>query len=164
MLQATLLRALRCNRTHLTSPAFLGVASRFASGGSASPWFIEVEHFDLNPTPPIELPSLARRVIKRLEHPPLPAEVPDVIARLHAELFNLPFIDSQGLEVIIPPQTPPGPPLPAALPKGRRRRGGTEAGKGLPEPPGGIWKWLVLVQVEQFLHNLHLSGFLTHLS
>ena len=162
MLRPTLHRSLRCNRVQPTISALSRIASRNLSGVSTVPWFVEVEHSDINQAP--GHPSLAQRVIKRLEHPPLPAEVPDIIARLHAELSNLPFIESRGLEVTIPPPTPPGPPLPAALPKGRRRRGGTEAGRGLPEPPGGIWKWLVLVQVEELLPNLRLSGPLTHLS
>ena len=84
----------------------------------------------------------------------LPPDLPEYLLSLHEELSKSPLLEPGGLEIRHPVDTPPGPPLPFSMPKGRRRRGGTDAGEGVPEHVGGIWRWVVLVQVGlKFTHR-----------
>ena len=77
---------------------------------------------------------------------PLPPGVPPALRILHTQLWHSPYLEPSTLLVRDPIIRPPGPPLPVAIPKGRRKRGRTYAGEGFLEP-GGIWSWILLAQV-----------------
>ena len=102
------------------------------------PWFVD-------PTP------FVRQKVPHLVHngpAPLPEGIPTTIQNLHAVLKTSPHLDQSELVVCEPLPTPPGPPLPDAMPKGRRRRGRTNAGEGIATGmAGGLWNWIVLAQV-----------------
>ena len=79
---------------------------------------------------------------------PLPEGTPSVVKNLHAALKTSPHLDQSELLVCEPIPTLPGPPLPDAIPKGRRRRGRTYVGEGVaPGVVGGLWNWIILAQV-----------------
>lgn len=86
--------------------------------------------------------------------PPLPADVDasSPLAHLHAALQNSPFLEAGTLLVREPISTTPGPPLPLAMPHGRRKRGGTYFGEGLGDAleSGGIWNWIMVAQVRPY--------------
>ncbi|TCD65358.1 hypothetical protein EIP91_002756 [Steccherinum ochraceum] len=88
---------------------------------------------------------------------PLPAEIPPTspLAHLHAALQTSPHLEPGTLLVREPVHTEAGPPLPPALPKGRRRRGGTYFGEGLGDAleSGGIWSWILVAQVKDGTEN-----------
>jgi hypothetical protein len=77
----------------------------------------------------------------------LPPDLPAHLVILHEELLKSPLLEPGRLEITHPVDTPPGPPLPFSMPRGRRRRGGSDAGEGVSEHVGGIWRWVVLAQV-----------------
>lgn len=108
------------------------------------PWFVD-------PTP------FVRQNAPHLIHngpTPLPEGVPTIIRNLHAALKTSPHLDQSQLLVCEPIPTPPGPPLPDAIPKGRRKRGRTYAGEGVVTGMvGGLWNWIVLAQVRSHLHH-----------
>jgi len=114
-----------------------------------TPWFVD-EDFASRAQPPhlasasegAEGPSLS-----------LSADIPDHLRQLHSELSKSPHLEPWGVEIRPPLITQPGPPLPHQLPKGRRRRGRTDFGLGVPEPEGGLWRWIVLAQVKEGTEN-----------
>ncbi|KAI0059087.1 hypothetical protein BV25DRAFT_1809565 [Artomyces pyxidatus] len=118
------------------------------SPSPARPWFVNPDEAAYLPrhTPPHMPEKAAHRV------PPLPASVPPEIRLLHAQLAQSPHLEPASLLVCPPVSHPPGPPLPEAMPKGRRKRGRTYAGEGFLEP-GGIWSWIVLAQVKEGTEN-----------
>jgi len=108
------------------------------------PWFVD-------PTPFVrhEAPHLVQN-----GPAPLPEGIPAVIKDLHAALKTSPHLDQPNLLVCEPIQTPPGPPLPDAIPKGRRKRGRTYGGEGVATGMvGGLWNWIVLAQVKEGTEN-----------
>ena len=124
-------------RAHLASSLVL----RSSSSAAATPWFVDPE-FVGRPRPPhIPGPSMGVK--------PLPLGLPALLVTLYGELSKSPLLEPGALEIRTPPPSAPGPPLPKTAPKGRRRRGGTDFGEGVPMPEGGLWKWVVIAQVRQ---------------
>lgn len=123
------------------------------------PWFIDHE-----PTSTItksahlltgDIPVSSSQGMDVVSQAPLPPDLPDHLLSLHAELAKSPLLEPGRVEIRSPLPTPPGPPLPFALPKGRRRRGGTNLGVGVPDTEGSLWRWIVLAQVcFQTLHAI----------
>ena len=108
------------------------------------PWFVD-------PTPFVrqKVPHLIQN-----GPTPLPEGVPTVIRNLHTALKTSPHLDQSELLVCEPIPTPPGPPLPDAIPKGRRKRGRTYGGEGVATGMvGGLWNWIVLAQVRLHPHH-----------
>jgi hypothetical protein len=107
------------------------------SSSHTLPWFVD-------PALPVRQhpPHISTAVL-----PPVPTGTPTAIKELHASLSSSPHLEPSELLVCEPIPTPPGPPLPDALPKGRRKRGGTYAGEGIDGISGGIWSWVVIAQV-----------------
>jgi hypothetical protein len=113
------------------------------------PWFVDPA-FETRPAPPHQQP-----VRTGDSHPPFPPEAASVssLERLYGALSKSPLLEPATLLVCKPPNRPPGPALPEAMPRGRRKRGGTDLGegverlKGVPES-GGMWNWIVLAQVK----------------
>lgn len=104
------------------------------------PWFV-----DERPATRVQPPHLASPESLTQELPP---DVPEHIVALHDVLRTSPHLELGGLQVRPPPSSLPGPPLvEAARPKGRRRRGGTDSGRGVPDASSGPWRWVVLAQV-----------------
>ncbi|KAI0303550.1 hypothetical protein B0F90DRAFT_1620311, partial [Multifurca ochricompacta] len=108
-----------------------------SSSSSRVPWFI-----DSSETLPSQRPSIQTGM-----HLSLPHGIPLTLRNLHAQMIKSPYLEPSKLLVGDPIPQPPGPPLPAAKPKGRRKRGHTYPGEGFLEP-GGIWNWIVLAQVK----------------
>lgn len=109
------------------------------------PWFVDPTPFTRQKAPHLVQNGPA----------PLPEGVPSVIKNLHAVLKASPHLDQSELLVCEPIPTPPGPPLPDAIPKGRRRRGRTYAGEGVATGMvGGLWNWIVLAQVSLHTNDL----------
>ncbi|KAI0048533.1 hypothetical protein FA95DRAFT_1557890 [Auriscalpium vulgare] len=134
-------RAGACPRRLVTHT--LSQHPRTLSTVSPTPWFVDPEEAArLQRHAPPHLPASAPTL------PPLPAAAPPAIRALHAQLAQSPLLEPDALLVREPIPQPPGPPLPYAPPKGRRRRGGTYFGEGFLEP-GGIWSWVVLAQVKE---------------
>jgi hypothetical protein len=139
------------SRVILRTPRYatraLTTASIPADTPEPLPWFVDPA-FETRPAPPHQ-PARATD-----SHPPLPADASASapLARLHAALATSPLLEPATLVVCRPPSRPPGPALPEAEPRGRRRRGGTDLGegvermRGVPES-GGMWAWVVLAQV-----------------
>lgn len=130
----TLLRQLSTLGRHQLSTATITTTSRL-------PWFVD-------PTPFVrqKAPHLVQNGPS-----PLPEGVPSVIQNLHAVLKISPHLDQSELLVCEPIPTLPGPPLPDAIPKGRRKRGRTYAGEGVaPGMVGGLWNWIILAQVSLY--------------
>lgn len=114
------------------------------------PWFVDADTepiYHHRQSPP-HLPAAAS---------PLPAAVSEPIRILHAQLMQSPHLEPSALLVRDPIPTPPGPPLPDAVPKGKRKRGGTHAGHGVAFQ-GGIWSWIVLAQVRVLPFGFPLPG------
>ena len=114
--------------------------SAFAST-SSTPWFVDEQPLQRRDPPPHMAPR------SHLERKPLPEGVPPILSTLHAELSKSPLLENNGVEVCHPLPTLPGPALPSSIPKGRRQRGRTEFGMGVPDTGGSLWKWIVLAQV-----------------
>ena len=107
------------------------------------PWFVDRTPFVRQKAPHLVWSGPA----------PLPEGVPTVIKDLHAALKTSPHLDQSELVVCEPIPTPQGPPLPDAMPKGRRKRGRMYAGEGIATGMvGGLWNWIVLAQVSSY-HN-----------
>ncbi|KAF8274223.1 hypothetical protein EI94DRAFT_1561998 [Lactarius quietus] len=102
------------------------------------PWFID----------PHETPPTQRAPPQLGTPPPIPPGVPPALRDLYTQLWQSPYLEPSALLVRDPIARPPGPPLPVAIPKGRRKRGRTYAGEGFLEP-GGIWNWILLAQVKE---------------
>ena len=111
------------------------------TAGSPLPWFMDPA--DVAPKRPQRQP---RHVLPLA---PLPAAISpeSAIGRLHATLSTSPHLEPGTLLVREPISTANGPPIPQAVPKGRRNRGRTYAGEGIPDPGAGIWNWIVVAQV-----------------
>ena len=139
---------IRMSTTLLRQLSTLGrrkLSTTTASATGQLPWFVD-------PTPFVrqEVPHLVQN-----GPPPLPEDAPLVIKNLHAVLKTSPHLDQSELLVCEPVPTFPGPPLPDAMPKGRRRRGRTYAGDGVATGVvGGLWNWIVLAQVSLYANCL----------
>lgn len=117
--------------------------STVSNNSSQTPWFVDEEFASRAQPPHLEPPS------ENAQDTPqsLSADIPDHLKQLHSELSKSPHLEPWGVEIRPPLITQPGPPLPHQMPKGRRRRGRTDFGLGVPEPEGGLWRWIVLAQV-----------------
>ena len=105
------------------------------------PWFVDPTPFVRQKAPHLVQDGPA----------PLPEGVPTVIKTLHAALKVSPHLDQSELLVCEPIDTPPGPPLPDAMPKGRRKRGRMYGGEGVATGMvGGLWNWIVIAQVNPY--------------
>lgn len=113
--------------------------STVTSASSHVPWFVDKTPLHRQLPPHLPTPTGL---------PPLPAGIPNSIKELHDALKNSPHLEPSELLVCVPIPTPPGPPLPDAMPKGRRQRGRTYVGEGiLSGLTGNIWNWIVVAQV-----------------
>ena len=109
----------------------------------ARPWFI----LDTPAMPREPLPDSGRAPL-----PPLDESIPDghPLRTLQTHMRALPLLDASTVQIGRPLPLPQGPSLPQTIPRGRRRRGGTYAGEGLPLPGGGdMWDWVVLATVKE---------------
>lgn len=130
-MSSTLLRPLSSLGRRQLSTATTATTSRL-------PWFVDPTPFVRQKAPHLVQNGPA----------PLPEGTPATIQNLHAVLKTSPHLDQSELLVCEPIPTPPGPPLPDAMPKGRRKRGRTNAGEGVATGmAGGLWNWIVLAQV-----------------
>ncbi|KAI0373298.1 hypothetical protein BV20DRAFT_938103 [Pilatotrama ljubarskyi] len=128
-------------------------SSSSSAPASPLPWFVDPAEEEPTPSPyarHVPTPHAPSKPVA-----PLPSAIPPdhPIARLHAELKTSPHLEPGTLLVREPIPTANGPPLPAAAPKGRRKRGGTYAGESVSEDVGGIWEWLVIAQVKEGTEN-----------
>lgn len=138
LMTSTLLRQLNSLGRRQFSTTTTSTAGRL-------PWFVDPTPFVRQKAPHLVQNGPA----------PLPEGVPTVIQNLHAALKTSPHLDQSELLVCEPIPTPPGPPLPEALPKGRRKRGRTYVGEGVAMGVvGGLWNWIVLAQVSSYPDNL----------
>ncbi|KIJ68926.1 hypothetical protein HYDPIDRAFT_80914 [Hydnomerulius pinastri MD-312] len=143
------MQALRCQAqrasfafvTRTTFPITALPCRRFLSTVNHQPWFVD-------PEPVRHLPPH----LQPKSHE-LPSNVPEPIKQLYAKLLESPFLEPSTLEVKQPAVIPPGPPLPKAIPKGRRQRGRTDSGEGFLEENGGVWDWIVTAQVKEGTEN-----------
>ncbi|KAJ7273632.1 hypothetical protein B0H12DRAFT_1007652 [Mycena haematopus] len=115
---------------------------------STVPWFVEPvaprePRFSRGPPPHLRL----------TEPPPLPADAPQPLKDLHAQLLLSPLLDPATLLVSQPRSLPDGPPLPHREPQGRRKRGGTYHGESIYDVPGSLWSWIVMAQVKEGTEN-----------
>ncbi|RPD59144.1 hypothetical protein L226DRAFT_465399 [Lentinus tigrinus ALCF2SS1-7] len=152
-------RTLRSRSWHQPAWRALSTASSdqpstTSPGPSSVPWFIDPSE------PESSTPSpYSRRVsvpqAPALPLPPLPSALPQnhPIVRLHEELKSSPHLEPGTLLVREPIPTAVGPPLPEAMPRGRRKRGRTNLGEGVSDDVGGIWDWLVIAQVKEGTEN-----------
>ncbi|KAF8163253.1 hypothetical protein B0H34DRAFT_694681 [Crassisporium funariophilum] len=144
------MQSLRC------TPAFraLSLCSRptrhFASSSatkeaSGVPWFVDQSHNFSRRNPPPHLPMTTPAAASDI-----PADTPEIIRKLHAQLLESPHLDKAELLVSKALLPAPGPALPRIMPHGRRKRGGTFSGEsGYDMPGGGIWDWVVMAQVKE---------------
>lgn len=119
---------------------------------SPAPWFLDPEDTaepTLNPLD--ETPGRGIPQPKRAEVRPLPEGVPDALVHLHKQLLLSPLIEPSELLVREPITMPLGPVLPDRIHGARRKRGSRsmDLGTTLPLSGGGVWDWIVLVQVCQ---------------
>ncbi|KAI0713438.1 hypothetical protein C8Q76DRAFT_619847 [Earliella scabrosa] len=141
-------------RTLYTTSASSSSPSSSSQSTNPLPWFIDPSEAESSTRSPyttrVAIPQAPARPL-----PPLPAALPPdhPIARLHAELKSSPHLEPGTLLVREPVPTSVGPPLPDAMPKGRRRRGRTYAGEGVSEDIHGLWEWLVIAQVKEGTEN-----------
>ncbi|EIW85000.1 hypothetical protein CONPUDRAFT_149864 [Coniophora puteana RWD-64-598 SS2] len=111
--------------------------STTSAESSPTPWFIDPSP----PKPRQPTPHAAQSAAD------LPADLPHPLRELHAALSVSPHLEPGTLFVGRPTPIPFGPPLPLTEPQGRRRRGGTYSGEGLPDDGAGIWSWMVMAEV-----------------
>jgi hypothetical protein len=117
--------------------------ARSYSTPSSLPWFI-----DRDPVPQVFTQrSSPPHLPQRSNATALPPNTPQALRDLHVQLSQSPHLEPSTLVISQPLAPPPGPPLPRRLPQGRRKRGGTYPGESMYEIPGGIWNWVVMVQV-----------------
>jgi len=136
------MQALSCVRRAVAGTSRLGFTSRGIAGAipPSTPWFVETEgptHSVNRHTPPHLAPKPHE----------LPENISPGIKELFLQLSKSPVLEQSTLRVERPVAALPGPPLPRTIPKGRRKRGRTYSGEGLPEEPGGIWDWVITAQV-----------------
>ncbi|KAH8117586.1 hypothetical protein DFH11DRAFT_1575900 [Phellopilus nigrolimitatus] len=140
-----MLRLLRPCRIAVESHSFLTRSGLSSVAGHSTPWFVDQDFAHSRPAPPhLSPPS---EFSSALQAQSLPSDLPIYLTALFAELVNSPYLEQGGVKIGPPLPTRPGPPLPSALPKGRRRRGRTEYGLGVPDVEGGLWRWIVIAQV-----------------
>ncbi|TFK88799.1 hypothetical protein K466DRAFT_520242 [Polyporus arcularius HHB13444] len=154
-------RSLRCaSRGHpeaawrALSTASSRQPSTSSPGPSSVPWFIDPSEAESStPSPYSRRVSVSQAPTRPLA--PLPAALPKdhPIVRLHAELKASPHLEPGTLLVREPIPTAVGPPLPEAMPRGRRKRGRTYLGEGVTDDVGGIWDWVVIAQVKEGTEN-----------
>ncbi|EJD06074.1 uncharacterized protein FOMMEDRAFT_59638, partial [Fomitiporia mediterranea MF3/22] len=112
-----------------------------------TPWFVDQEY----------LPTRAHPPHSASPNPPqetlLPPDLPPHLNKLHSELSRSPHVERGGVQIRPPPASEAGPSLPSALPKGRRRRGRTDIGLGVPDNGGTLWRWIVIAQVKEGTEN-----------
>ncbi|CCM07223.1 uncharacterized protein FIBRA_09568 [Fibroporia radiculosa] len=146
VMQALRLCSRRCQRrlVHGLSRRPLSTVPS-SSSASSLPWFVDPS--DALPTKPTTQPRRPALADVR----PLPSVIPpgSPVAQLHSALSTSPHLEPGMLFVREPIPTDVGPPLPDAVPKGRRKRGRTYAGEGVQDHTGGIWSWIVLAQVKE---------------
>lgn len=157
----TCTRQLRTRRFTLSARHSLSTAPppQQHLAASSRPWFVD-------PTEEASrLPSWKKRQglshRKALPLPPLPSAISEdsPIGKLHAALASSPHLEPGTLLVREPIPTAVGPPLPLVVPRGRRKRGRTYGGEGIPDPGVGIWNWVVIAQVRlhRFAKNTRLT-------
>ncbi|CAL1703654.1 unnamed protein product [Somion occarium] len=116
------------------------------------PWFIDPsEQTESASHTPYVSTSLARPPALT-PHPPLPVDLSSssVLAQLYELLKTSPHLEPGTLLVREPIPSSVGPPLPPAMPKGRRQRGRTYFGEGIEGfEGGGLWSWIMLAQVKE---------------
>ncbi|KAF7304780.1 G-patch domain-containing protein [Mycena kentingensis (nom. inval.)] len=112
---------------------------------STIPWFVDAADVAYTRNlPPHIRPNRA---------PPLPADAPQALKNLHAQLVLSPLLEPTSLLVTRPQALPSGPALPHKEPRGRRRRGGTYAGESAFDISGNLWSWIALAQVKEGTEN-----------
>ena len=119
------------------------------------PWFIDPSDARPPPAHPSAFPSPSPNS-PLASVTPLPPSIPpsSIISRLHSALLTSPHLEPGTLLVRDPIPTDLGPPLPDSVPRGKKKRGRTYAGEGVPDHSGGPWSWVVLAQVSKpFLRN-----------
>lgn len=121
---------------HIPNPAMFRPATRRFL--STRPWFVDPEPVVTRQLPPHLAPK---------SHD-LPPDLPVPVKELFHTLGQSPFLEPSTLEVKAPSPVSPGPPLPKTIPKGRRGRGRTYSGEGIPYEQGGIWNWFLIAQVK----------------
>ncbi|KAJ3546759.1 hypothetical protein NM688_g5480 [Phlebia brevispora] len=116
-------------------------------GSSPLPWFVDPSEVAQTPSTRIRHPTSPRA---HAPLPPLPSSIPEDshVARLHAALASSPFLEPGTLLVTEPIPTADGPALPRTEPKGRRKRGRTYSGEGIPDSGANLWNWVVIAQVK----------------
>ncbi|VDC07805.1 unnamed protein product [Peniophora sp. CBMAI 1063] len=119
---------------------------------SPAPWFLDPEDTEESALGHIDEKS-GRGIPqpKRAEARPLPEGVPDALAHLHKQLLLSPLIEPSELLVREPIAMSLGPALPDRQHGARRKRGSRniELGSDLPLSGGGVWDWIVLVQLRE---------------
>ncbi|KAH7107382.1 hypothetical protein BKA62DRAFT_791184 [Auriculariales sp. MPI-PUGE-AT-0066] len=121
----------------------LRLACRRMSTLPARPWFV----IDAKPrTTPVAAADL--------QPPPAPLHesIPEAhpLRTLQEHMRQLPLLDPASVQIGRPIALPQGPSLPDKIARGRRRRGRSYAGEGLPLPGGGnLWDWVVLATVKE---------------
>ena len=117
-----------------------------ATTGRPLPWFVDPSEAAARQEQ-IKRQRIAPRFVTPLA--PLPTSLPEdsPIAKLHAALATSPHLEPGALLVSEPIPTAVGPSLPLTASKGRRKRGRTYGGEGIPDPGAGIWSWIVVAQV-----------------
>ncbi|KAJ7685106.1 hypothetical protein DFH06DRAFT_1157464 [Mycena polygramma] len=110
---------------------------------SSVPWFVDAQA-------QVAVTKLARQPPPHIRvAPPLPADAPQPLKDLHAQLIQSPLLDPTSVLVTQPRSLPEGPALPHREPQGRRRRGGTYFGESMYDVPGSLWSWIVMAQVKE---------------
>ena len=111
------------------------------------PWFVDHDYVPKSRAPPPHLRAASR------PPQPLPAGIPSHLATLHDALTKSALLEPGGVEIRrFVPHLPDPSFTTSQIPKGRRMRGRTDFGVGIPQPQGagGLWKWIVLAQVSDF--------------
>ncbi|KZV70651.1 hypothetical protein PENSPDRAFT_631515 [Peniophora sp. CONT] len=119
---------------------------------SPAPWFLDPEDAAEPVLDPLdETPGRGIPQPKRAEVRPLPEGVPDALVYLHKQLLLSPLIEPSELLVREPITMPLGLALPDRIHGARRKRGSRsmDLGTTLPLSGGGVWDWIVLVQLKE---------------
>lgn len=114
---------------------------------SSLPWFVDPS--DTVPKAPSSFTRNRNAADSHAPLAPLPVLLPEdsPIVQLHAALASSPFLEPGTLLVSEPIPTALGPALQRTEPKGRRKRGRTYSGEGIPESGSNVWDWVVIAQV-----------------
>lgn len=150
------MQAIRCARAARSLPRLANTCKSARSitfslparnvGRTRAPWFVDPE--------PVPLTYTKRMVPPHLQAandaPSVPVDAPEALKSLHTQLVQSPHLDTSELVVSPAVLPPPGPPLQARAPHGRRKRGGIpHKDSGIDSMVGGIWSWVVIAQVCQ---------------